>query len=106
MAACLCGFKGDWAEFCNTFGFSSWATKIAPCYACWATTANYLHDEAFVVGNTDIWQDFTMDDYVVACESCEINVVVNTPEYFGFVDCYHTREELEGFLGKPKGVSE
>ena len=32
----------------------------------------------------------------------QINVVVNTPEFFGHVDCYHTREELEGFLGKPK----
>lgn len=36
----------------------------------------------------------------------QIDVVVNTPEYFGFVDCYHTREELEGFLGKPEGGGE
>ena len=47
FSAACCIIKGDWAEFCSTFGFSTWATIAAPCFACWATTGNYLQDATF-----------------------------------------------------------
>ena len=28
------GIKGDWAEFCSTFGFANWATLLSPCLLC------------------------------------------------------------------------
>ena len=75
--ACLCVVKGDWAEFCSTFGFANWQTKAAPCYCCWATVDNYLLDQDFRVGHT-IWPDFTMQDYLDACFQSEVEVVVRT----------------------------
>ena len=74
---CVCVIKGDWAEFCNTFGFSTWTTKIAPCYGCWATKDNYLDDQSFSKGHA-CWPDFTMQDYLDACNQCEHDVVVHT----------------------------
>ena len=31
--ACLVAIKGDWKEVAETFQFSNWMTKLAPCYA-------------------------------------------------------------------------
>ena len=75
-AAC-CLLKGDWAEFCTTVGFTTWTNLIAPCFCCWATKANYLQDEAFGA-HTDVWPDFTWDDYVQACVDSERKVLVST----------------------------
>ena len=77
--ACLVAIKGDWKEIAETFGFSTWATKAAPCYACWCTKANYLLDASFSAAN-QLWPDFTMDDYEAACASSEVTVVVKTLE--------------------------
>ena len=71
--ACLVAIKGDWKEVAETFQFSNWMTKLAPCYGCWCTTNNYLQDEGFSSDNT-IWPDFTMQDYEEACTSCEVLV--------------------------------
>ena len=72
FSACLCAIKGDWLEFTSSFAFSNWATKASPCYGCWATKANYLADQRFDVGSTEIWPDFTMQDYEEACQLCEV----------------------------------
>ena len=31
--------KGDWAEYCNTLGFYSWATVASPCFKCTCSKA-------------------------------------------------------------------
>ena len=72
---CLVMCKGDWAEFCSTFGFANWQTKISPCLNCWATLANHLEDEEFGV-DCVVWPDFTGDDYLEACVQSEVIVVV------------------------------
>ena len=40
--ACLVAIKGDWKEVAESLGFSTWATKDAPCYSCWCTKANFF----------------------------------------------------------------
>ena len=77
--ACLVAIKGDWKEVAESLGFSTWATKDAPCYSCWCTKANFFFDQAFSVVN-NVWPDFTMSDYEAACTSSEISIVVRTVE--------------------------
>ena len=79
FCAALCVIKGDWAEFCSTFAFATWQSKIAPCLQCWCTKANYALDEAFGIGS-EVWAGFTFEDYLRACEQSEVHVVVNTIE--------------------------
>ena len=75
--ACLCAIKGDWQEFCSTFAFANWATIASPCFSCWATKLDYLLDQALKFRET-AWPDFTMEDYLLACESCEVSVTVTS----------------------------
>ena len=73
--ACLCAIKGDWQEFCSSFAFANWATIESPCFSCWANKHNYLTDQALKFRES-VWPDFTMEDYLLACESCEVSVTV------------------------------
>ena len=77
FAAALCAIKGEWLEFCSTFAFSNWQTRLSPCYGCWCTKANYL-DDALLDADSLIWPDFTMQDYLDACTACEVLVTVTT----------------------------
>ena len=63
--------KADWAEFCNTMGFSNWATKLAPCLACFADWEAFFRDHDFGIGHSSL-KDFKIEDYIRACDSCEI----------------------------------
>ena len=78
--AALCAIKGDWQEFCSTFGFANWKTANPPCYGCWATVQNYLKDATLAPGSETVWNDFTMADYFEACRMCEIIVHVRDME--------------------------
>ena len=66
-----------------------------------------LPNNSFRVKRSGLVEDLTNPISVIKLLiDQEINVVVNTHDYFGYVDCYHTREELQGFLGTPKAVGE
>lgn len=66
-----------------------------------------LLNNSFRVKRSGVVEDLTNPISVIKLLiDQQLNVVVNTHDYFGYVDCYHTREELEGFLGTPKVVGE
>ena len=73
----LIAIRGDWAEFCQTFGFANWKTKSAPCFACWATFADFLEDSGFGPAD-ELWEEFTSNDYRKACADSEIHFLVES----------------------------
>ena len=75
--AALIAIRGDWAEFCHTFGFGNWRTKSAPCFSCWATFADFLEDSGFGPAS-ELWEEFTANDYRKACVDSEIRFLVQS----------------------------
>ncbi len=67
--------KGDWSEYCGTFGFPSWASSIRPCLYC-----NSDRDTWFSVAGlsplSSPWRASTAADYVAACARCTTEVQV------------------------------
>ena len=94
----LCLIKGDWSEFCSTFAFANWRTIANPCFLCWATMDTMYRDGDFGMDNC-VWQPFTHDDYISACVSCEVSVLVQTVGMLRKIIrslCYDRREHVRG----------
>ena len=72
----LIGIKGDWAEFCYTFGFSNWKTLLSPCLFCFATVAN-MYDDQMLTTDNDVWKPFLSNDYEANCKRHEIHITVD-----------------------------
>ena len=75
MRACLLFYKGDWAEYCHTFGLAGWSTRTSPCPFC-KTTADAMKN---VQGHSLLGSpagDTSHDDYIQACRQCEVVVVL------------------------------
>ena len=79
--------KGDWSEYCSTFGFPTWQSSYRPCLFCACPPAELysvrglsLHDRP--------WHENDDDDFERACSRCEIRVVVNA----------HTAREIWSWL--------
>ena len=73
---CLLYIKGDWAEFCSTFGFPTWRDGLRPCFKCIACPDNMYN----VVGITPIalpWACNAASDYGDACKRCEIIIILD-----------------------------
>lgn len=70
--------KGDWAEFCHTFGFPTWASGISPCIFCKCNKEGlYLTDNLSIASFPHELKD--MAGYSAACAACE-NWVTMTQE--------------------------
>ena len=78
IGALIC-IKGDWMEYGTTFAFTTWSNKTSPCNSCWCTSDN-MYDDAGFNGVDELWELFGMNDYVNACDSCEISVRVTCRE--------------------------
>ena len=71
----LVWFKADWAEFATSLGFTTWASRLYPCYMCHCdrdelTTVEPEHAASLP------WSRNTGADYEAACRACEITVVI------------------------------
>lgn len=101
--------KGDWAEFCGTFGFPTWSSSQHPCLFC--------HASAGGLGKVDSLSAVTFphdlktaDQYEAACEAAEVWVSLtredrNAIQDFLFYDKRKERrpEKLDaGTAGKIK----
>ena len=77
---CACLYlKGDWAEFANTCGLTQWGDGVRPCWKCNA----FGIDLFLACGNSeDIlrWPETTDADYDLACDACEVKIIVATLE--------------------------
>lgn len=65
--------KGDWAEYATTLGFPSWADTVRPCFACNAAPQTL---QATLKMDQRPWRQNAEEDYFVACDRCELVVVV------------------------------
>ena len=67
---------------------------------CWATGETMLDDREFGVGS-DPWGDFTMEDYLEACQSCEIIVsVTSMPVLKKLLQSLHYDHRQQGSRGR------
>ena len=75
----LCQVKADWAEFCQAFGYQTWASFFAPCMMCQASKEQLYDFEGLSLVN-DIWGVCGHGSYDAACRACEIEVLISTEE--------------------------
>ena len=75
LKACLLYIKGDWMEYCSTFGFPAWSSTSRPCPFC-VVPGGSLYD---IRGLTPVQFPYHLNDHrdwELACTRCEIKVVV------------------------------
>ena len=68
--------KGDWAEICERIGYPTWTSATRPCYCCNAAGADDLFSPVGLVSGDTVWVSNTDEDYLVACERCEIFITI------------------------------
>ena len=78
VGAVIC-LKGDWLEYCTTFGFPLWSDTRCPCFACHASKAEMFHDAALSAVSLP-WPEASHADYELACQNCEFVVVVSASD--------------------------
>ena len=72
----LLEIRGDWSEYCTTFGMSSWSMELSPCFGCHCTKRS-MHDYRGCSIDSLPWALCTQEDYESACRACEQEVVVS-----------------------------
>ena len=78
--ACIVWLKGDWSEYCGTFGFPTWQDTVRPCYVCNARPETlYSFEELSPAASP--WRANTDDDYHAACARCELLVEVSEEDH-------------------------
>lgn len=72
--------KADWAEFCHTFGFPSWAHHGHPCFKCFCTSGPdgnmRQFEDVSVLGLP--WPCKDAVAYEAACRDAEIRVLIGS----------------------------
>lgn len=70
---CLLYIKGDWSEYCGTFGFPTWGSTMRPCLYC-SCSSTSLFTYTGVSAVTFPHRENTDNDYDVAAARCEVRV--------------------------------
>ena len=68
--------KGDWAEYCHTLGFPTWASVLYTCFACKCTRSNMFGLRSMSPLSFP-FAPFTHADYEEACVRAEIHVTLS-----------------------------
>ena len=101
-ALCVCAvmlLKGDWSEFCSTFGFPNWNHASHPCLLCWATQDNLRYLSGFnVLGAPQPLN--TPDDYEAACARCEVFVLVYREHHLALMGILFDDKRPDGSRGR------
>ena len=71
--------KGDWMEFCYTFGFPNWKS-IFPCLFC-KVTINELYNLSRVTPLGVGYEDHTDDAFDESCRACEIWIEIDEAKH-------------------------
>ena len=89
--------KGDWSEFCGTFGFPTWSSAQHPCLFC--------HSPASGLGKIDTLSvaSFphplkTAEEYAAACEAAEVWVTLTREDRDAIAESlfYDKRKDRDG----------
>lgn len=70
MRSAVVFVKGDWSEYCSSFGHPTWQSNLRPCLFCSATKENF-HDTVGVGPLSLPHHTTTDEDYFQACARCE-----------------------------------
>ena len=76
--------KGDWAEFCERFGYPSCASNLRPCFCC-AAAPEDLYNPAGVSRTAPRWHTNTEADFEYACSQCEVEVQIRSAAEHGLI---------------------
>jgi len=79
LRACCLQVKGDWAEFCGTLGFYTWAASEWPCLWCHTDRQSLYNLEGLCVAGEPAAATTALD-YESACRRCEIKVRIGSQE--------------------------
>ena len=79
MRSAILFMKGDWAEFCERFGFPTSAHALRPCFCCSVSPGDAMYDPAGISLSVQPWVANTDADFERAFLRCERRVVL-TPE--------------------------
>lgn len=72
--------KGDWAEFCHTFGFPTWKSAANPCLFCSCDQSGlYTVDNLSIA--TFPHELKTQEGHEAACAACEHWVVITQEQH-------------------------
>ena len=86
--------KGDWAEFCLSFGFPTWTSNSAPCLFC-CSSKGELYKVAGLTGRTFPHALKTAAGYLAACEGAEKWVLLTQADHAALLPllAYDRRKE-------------
>ena len=92
--------KGDWAEFCERFGFPNWNSGMRPCFCC-----NGFGPELFSPIGVNVsscpWRLNSDSDYDEACKACEVWVTVSSSESHASISAaLHWDKRKDGARGR------
>ena len=76
MKGALLNIKGDWSEYCSTWGFPTWQDSLRPCMECNCHLGN-MHSYSECSFDAMPWEVNGHGDYEAACARCEIAVMVD-----------------------------
>ena len=75
MKSAIIRLKGDWAEFCERFGFPTWQSSLRPCFLC-ASSGDDLYNLGGGASGNLRWHINTDAEVDRACARCELHVRV------------------------------
>lgn len=73
--------KGDWAEFCERFGFPNHASALRPCFMCACPPGPGLYDPLGVSLLETPWRQNLDADFEGATRACELKVNVTAAHH-------------------------
>ena len=97
-AACLL-VKGDWMEWCSTFGFPTWSTNLHPCIFCKCLRLNMFLFVGF--GSFQLpWDRKTVQNYIEACLKCELDRELTPEQHSKIVGCLEYDQRTDSRSGR------
>ena len=77
ISAAVIYIKADWSELASTFGFASWQDNRRPCFCCATPAADLYKGVGEASALRSPFRLNEIGDYALACDRCEILVVVD-----------------------------
>ena len=77
VGAAILYIKGDWAEFCERFGFPTSAHALRPCFCCSVPPGPQMYSPAGISQRIQPWRINTDTDFERAFSRCERFVVLD-----------------------------
>ena len=77
----MISLKGDWAEFCHTFGMVQWNHIVSPCPFCRVSSADMYKVDGLSLTNRGFFPAAGHETWDAACTAAEIRVTVSRVDH-------------------------